>query len=538
MADPAASPLRVLLVDDDEDEHIIVGDLLRSAHWANFDLAWASNYDDGLKSILSSRFDVCLVDYRLGERSGLDLLSEVTAKLNYTEIILLTGEGDREIDETATKIGAADYLVKSALTPALLERALRYAMERGRMSNSLREARAMAESATRAKSDFLATMSHEIRTPMNAILGMSDMLRESKLDAAQMRNVDVIRRAGSNLLVLINDILDLSKIEAGKIELEEIEFDLNDVVDQAIELTGVKTRSKGIALLSDLSPSVPLWLVGDPARLRQILINLLGNAAKFTDSGKIVLTVRNCESGQPGEIAFTVSDTGIGILPDKLESVFDSFSQAESSTASRYGGTGLGLNISKRLVEQMGGCLTVASRVGEGSTFRFHAQFRVAAPSARKTPSHPNDFIDRRAVPKTQSLRPLRILVAEDSPDNSLLIQVYLAGSVHSLTFVEDGQAAVNRFSAEEFDLILMDQRMPVMDGLAATRAIRAIERDRGSTCLPVIALTANASAEDVATSREAGCTYHLSKPFSRHQLLGVMEESIHHSSPVEGQFV
>jgi signal transduction histidine kinase len=526
------------LVDDDEDEHIIVGDLLRSAHWANFELTWASSYDEGLESILSSRLDVCLVDYRLGERSGLDLLSEVTAKLNHTQIILLTGEGDREIDETATKIGAADYLVKSALTPALLERALRYAVERGRMSNSLREARALAESATRAKSDFLATMSHEIRTPMNAILGMSEMLRESPLDALQMRNVDVIRRAGSNLLVLINDILDLSKIEAGKIQLEDIEFDLKDVVDQALELTGVKTRSKGIALSSDLSPSVPPSLVGDPARLRQILINLLGNAAKFTDSGEVALVVRNREAGQLGEVEFAVSDTGIGIPADKLESIFDSFSQADSSTASRYGGSGLGLNISKRLAEQMGGTLTVSSSVGRGSTFRFHARFRVAAQSARKASSNANDFIDRRAVPETRSLRPLRILVAEDSPDNRLLIQVYLAESAHHLTFVEDGNAAVNRFSTCEFDLILMDWRMPVMDGLTATRAIRTIEQERGGVSVPVIALTANASVEDMAVSREAGCTLHLSKPFSRHELIGVIEKSVGHSMPMKENFV
>jgi CheY-like chemotaxis protein len=310
------------------------------------------------------------------------------------------------------------------------------------------------------------------------------------------------------------------------------------VMDQAIELTSVKARSKGIALFSDLSPSVPPSLVGDPARLRQILINLLGNAVKFTNSGKIALTIRNRECGQAGDIEFAVSDTGIGIPPEKLESIFDSFSQADSSTASRYGGTGLGLNISNRLVAQMGGTLTVRSGVGEGSTFRFDAHFGVGAQRAWKPPSHANDFKDRRAITKTQSLRPLRILVAEDSPDNSLLIQVYLAGSGHQLTFVEDGRAAVDRFSADEFDLVLMDLRMPVMDGLAATRAIRAIEQERGGVSLPVIALTANASVEDMAASREAGCSWHVSKPFSQHELISVMEKSIEHSMPMAGHFI
>ncbi len=183
--------------------------------------------------------------------------------------------------------------------------------------------------------------------------------------------MEVFRRAGSNLLALINDILDLSKIEAGQLQLERFDFDLKAVIDQAIELTCVKTQSKGIVLSSHLSPDVSTSLIGDPTRLRQVLINLLGNAVKFTDSGEIALTVQNCESGRPGEIEFAVSDTGIGIPSDKLETIFESFTQADSSTTRKYGGTGLGLKISQRIIQQMGGCLTVTSCVGTGSTFRF-----------------------------------------------------------------------------------------------------------------------------------------------------------------------
>jgi PAS domain S-box-containing protein len=525
-------------------------------------------------------------------------------------------------------------------------------------NEKLEEQTRRAEEANLAKSNFLAAMSHEIRTPMNAILGMSDMLAESQLDAEQMQYVEVFRRAGANLLILINDILDLSKIEAGHMELEHVDFDLEEVVDQAIELTGVKTRAKGIVLMSRLSPGLATTLMGDPGRLRQVLINLLGNAVKFTKAGEVLLTVQNHESGNPGEVEFAISDTGIGIPQDKLETIFDSFTQADPSITRKYGGTGLGLEISRRLVECMGGGLTAVSRIGEGSTFRFNAQFETRSQSERKTPVEVTDFhgcrilviddnatnrfilgetlnvwgiqsadfgtpaealtslsaaiaaqrpyamamVDREmpgmdgfetaavikqmapdlpvimftsdvrpgdvlrrreaglsgyavkpvrrsevlrmiceamqpregAEPRTPGnanhketapVKPLRILIAEDSTDNRLLIQVYLKGSPHRLTFAEDGKVAVDRFTAGGFDLILMDMQMPVMDGLTATRAIRAIERERQAPAIPIVALTANALPQDVQLSAGAGCNHHLSKPISKHKLLAAIEE-------------
>jgi signal transduction histidine kinase len=376
-----------------------------------------------------------------------------------------------------------------------------------------RVAQESAEAATALKSQFLANMSHEIRTPLNSMLGMVQVLEMEPLTAAQRNRVRTIRESGATLLQILNDILDFSKIEAGKLELSAAEFDLEAMVEALMSTYADSARSKGVRLACRVGPTAKgVWL-GDVARIRQVLSNLLSNALKFCEAGEVSLSVEASSDG----VAFVVNDTGIGIAESELPNLFEKFSQADSSSTRRFGGTGLGLAICRELAQMMHGAVTVASELGRGSTFRLVLPLdRVgdADPFAAHAPPPA-----RADAVKSVAERPLRILAAEDNATNRSVLQALLEPADVELTLVANGREAVDAWRSGRFDLVLMDIEMPVMNGETACREIRAAEAARHLPSTPIVALSANAMSHQIAAYLAAGMTAHVAKPIDAGQL-------------------
>ncbi|MFH1749149.1 MAG: response regulator [Planctomycetota bacterium] len=444
----------------------------------------------------------------------------------YITVALIRDITQRKIVEQTLREGNA-MMVES------LEREKRVSAKLEATLEQLEEAKTAAEAATRSKSEFLANMSHEIRTPMTAILGFAENLLDPELsEAAKLNAARTIRRNGDHLLQIINDILDLSKIEMGKLEVECVAFSPLQILADVQGLMQVRADAKRLGLQVECEGAIPEIVYGDPTRLRQILVNLVGNAIKFTEMGGVRILARLCAASTPDpHLQFKVIDTGIGMSPEQIGRLFHAFTQADTSTTRKFGGTGLGLNISKRLAEMLGGGISVESALGRGSTFRVEiATGSLEGVRVIERPSIAE--VAKSSTPTLHTTSPVKldcnILLVEDGPDNQRLITTVLKKAGANVRVVDNGELALNAAlqahnGPQPFDIILMDMQMPVMDGYEATRRLRAENYTK-----PIIALTAHAMASDREKCLQVGCDDYATKPINRRELIQTIHGWLH----------
>ncbi|MET0272297.1 MAG: response regulator [Phenylobacterium sp.] len=514
---------RLLIVDDLEDNRII---MTRRLARRGFEVMEAEGGRQALAILDRESFDLVLLDIIMPDMNGFETLTRIRERHSPAVLpVIMVTVKDASVDVVrALKLGANDYITKPVdfdIAQARVEAhvARKQAEERNGRSQpdleklvvELRRGVQQAEAATRAKSDFLANMSHEIRTPLNGILGVASVLAEGVADDSQRGMVRTIVDAAMALERLLSDALDLSRVEAGKLEIRKERFDLPTVVERVAALFRPQAEEKGLAFTLAIDHAARGAVSGDPLRLQQILTNLISNAVKFTATGSVSVRVSLTEDGQA--FRFDVRDTGIGFDPARTAELFGRFEQADGAITQRFGGSGLGLAISRQLAELMEGGLTASGTPGQGAIFSL--TLPLGAPS----------MIDRAlAAPGAHAIagdgRRARVLVADDHATNRRVVELMLAQANVELVLVGDGAQALDAVAAERFDLILMDVQMPVLDGLSAIRAIRRHEAERGLPRTPVLALSAHALPEHVAMSLKAGADGHLTKPLQAQVLL------------------
>ena len=527
-------PARILVVDDEPDLELLIRQRFRHKIKNNelvFD--FAGNGIEALEKLRQAEdnYEMILTDINMPEMDGLTLLENLKEHFNNYKAVVVSAYGDLINIRIAMNRGAFDFITKpidfadleTTMTKTIAEiRQIRNGLKaREQLEASIREKeiaeldKIRAERSVKFKQQFLANMSHEIRTPMNSVIGLTNLLIKTPLENQQKKYLNVIKKSSESLLVIINDILDLSKIEAGKMNFENIPFSLEDSINTAYHTLRFEADEKKLSLTINIDPNVPRTLIGDPTRLNQILINIAGNAIKFTENGGVTLEINELNrQGNLSMLQFSIIDTGIGIPEDGIGKIFDSFAQAESDTNRKFGGTGLGLTITKQLVELQGGNIKVKSTLGKGTVFIVTIPYLIGDEvDIGKRNNSENDI-------KPEDLKGIRILLVEDNPFNQMVATDTLTDLIPdiSIDLAENGKIAVEMVGKNDYAIVLMDIQMPEMDGFEATGEIRKMPPPKNQ--LKIMAMTANVTSEEISKCFESGMDSYISKPFDAQDLL------------------
>lgn len=516
--------IRVLLIEDDEDDYFLTADYLSQCKEPRFDITWVTNSTEAVAAFRCKLFDICLLDYVLGAENALDVLNVIKSKGISIPVVILTGQSDAKVDEMVMRAGAADYLTKSEIETPRFMRTMRYAMVRREIENERIE-RHKVEQQNKAKDKFLAHLGHELRTPLTSILGYTELLLDDKGNDRMEQELSIIHTNGKHLLSLLNDLLDMSRIMANKLELSPKDINLSGFMTDVHSLMNLAAKDKGLRLSINGKTPLPEIIKADPTRLRQVLINLISNAVKFTDAGSIDISIEVFvgDKTQSEYLRFSVKDSGIGMHPDKLDDIFHPFEQIEDVMRANHGGAGLGLAICRELVHKMGGDIAVDSTFGKGSVFSFYIdpgdirnqsrdELNLAVPSAR-SPGAMNLHVSGRVL-IVDDLRELRRLTG------------HMVSQCHAqVAYAENGVKALEAVLMAEqegkpFHLVLMDIHMPVMNGIDSLKAMR-----KHNCKTAVVAITA-ASRKGLRQSlMDEGFDDIVAKPIEKNALMQILDK-------------